>query len=76
MKTRPDQDVGIRTGTIRAPRDLPAYGVYRGKPAADSELAATVGDENFAFDDRLAHIDVAELRLPDLLPVAASTATV
>jgi len=71
-EARTDQHVAVRAGAVRAPRDRTRREVERRQPAADAELPAAITDEHPVADDqrrhrhRLAAVDVAELRAPQL----------
>jgi len=73
LEPRADQHVLVRTGAIGLPRELSATFIERGEPAANAHLAARIADDDFAVRDqrrhrqRLALLDVAELRAPHLL---------
>ena len=73
LEPRSDEHVGVRTGVVGLPRDLPASRVQRGDPAADAELPAAVADINEPVGDQRSHrhglalVDLAELDLPQLL---------
>ena len=72
LELRPDPHVGIGPGAVGAPGDLATGRVERGEPATHAHLTAAVADEHLSLHherghgDRLAPVDVAELRAPHL----------
>ena len=75
MKPGSEQDVAVRAGTPRGPRDLAVGQIERRELSTHAEPGAAVADQNLAVDDerrhrdRLSVTDVAGPRLPDLLTV-------
>ena len=74
LERRPDQHVLVRPRIEGLPGDLATLLVERLDPAAHTEFAARITDEDFAPGDErrhrhgLADVDVADLRFPRLTP--------
>jgi len=74
LEVGPDKDIFIGARGVSPPCDFACIGIQPGKPPANAKFPAAVADQHLALchdrshGDGFAHVDVAQLRSPNLLP--------